>query len=351
MIRNKKFNNRQIKNNLTRRFIAFVIQAVYLAVGIFFPITPAYSHSDHKKESIQKAPQILAPGYKVLDYLPPDPGSYDLPALGQAADGEVLDVHGRPRQLHSLFSDKFIVLSFIYSSCNDVNGCPLATYVLSRLQKPISEQQSFENKVRLISMSFDPANDTPSKLAAYSKNFIKNDFDWQFITTRSETELAPILAAYNQFTQKDYDENGVEIGTLSHILRVFLIDKENRIRNIYSVSFLHADTIINDIQTLLLEDKKVAISAKYTHIKKPTLYNVRKNEKDYTSPYYQTSARSLTDRIGKRVDLLQYVTEIPLGLPKVTTPTDNPITPAKVELGRKLFYDRRLSHNDTLSCA
>jgi len=40
----------------------------------------------------------------------------------------------------------------------------------------------------------------------------------------------------------------------------------------------------------------------------------------------------------------------PLGLPSVTHPTDNPPTQAKIELGRKLFFDRRLSHNNTMSC-
>lgn len=39
------------------------------------------------------------------------------------------------------------------------------------------------------------------------------------------------------------------------------------------------------------------------------------------------------------------------GLPPVPVPADNPLTPAKAELGRKLFMDRRLSHNDTISCA
>jgi cytochrome c peroxidase len=40
-----------------------------------------------------------------------------------------------------------------------------------------------------------------------------------------------------------------------------------------------------------------------------------------------------------------------LGLPPVPFPNDNPPTAAKVRLGRKLFFDRRLSHNGTLSCA
>jgi cytochrome c peroxidase len=41
----------------------------------------------------------------------------------------------------------------------------------------------------------------------------------------------------------------------------------------------------------------------------------------------------------------------PLGLPAVPIPPHNPPTAAKVELGRKLFFDRRLSFNGTMSCA
>jgi cytochrome c peroxidase len=40
-----------------------------------------------------------------------------------------------------------------------------------------------------------------------------------------------------------------------------------------------------------------------------------------------------------------------LGLPPLATPAENPITPEKVALGRKLFFDRRLSPNRTMSCA
>lgn len=40
-----------------------------------------------------------------------------------------------------------------------------------------------------------------------------------------------------------------------------------------------------------------------------------------------------------------------VGLPPVPFPDDNPPTEAKIRLGRKLFFDRRLSHNGTISCA
>lgn len=42
---------------------------------------------------------------------------------------------------------------------------------------------------------------------------------------------------------------------------------------------------------------------------------------------------------------------LPLGIPKPRVPADNPMSAAKVELGRRLFYDKRLSDNLTYSCA
>lgn len=43
--------------------------------------------------------------------------------------------------------------------------------------------------------------------------------------------------------------------------------------------------------------------------------------------------------------------QAPLGLPPVEHPAENPPTAEKVALGRKLFFDRRLSVNGTMSCA
>src|SRR5438270_8523331 len=50
--------------------------------------------------------------------------------------------------------------------------------------------------------------------------------------------------------------------------------------------------------------------------------------------------------IGKPVAI-----KAPLGLPPVPIPADNPPTAQTIALGRKLFYDPRLSKNNTVSCA
>ncbi len=46
-----------------------------------------------------------------------------------------------------------------------------------------------------------------------------------------------------------------------------------------------------------------------------------------------------------------YVWDLPPGFPEPRVPEDNPMSEAKVELGRRLFYDTRLSGNETQSCA
>jgi cytochrome c peroxidase len=42
---------------------------------------------------------------------------------------------------------------------------------------------------------------------------------------------------------------------------------------------------------------------------------------------------------------------IPAGLPPLKVPADNPITPEKVELGKMLYFDKRVSKDETISCA
>jgi cytochrome c peroxidase len=70
----------------------------------------------------------------------------------------------------------------------------------------------------------------------------------------------------------------------------------------------------------------------------------------YESPDYETRSISLLKRAGEAADLLRVLKSTPLGLPPVPIPEDNPVTREKVQLGRKLFFDRRLSLNETMSC-
>ena len=43
--------------------------------------------------------------------------------------------------------------------------------------------------------------------------------------------------------------------------------------------------------------------------------------------------------------------EIPFGFPEFIVPKDNPLTEAKIELGKKLFFEKLLSRDSSISCA
>lgn len=289
----------------------------------------------------------LAAGYSTLPFQPAEPGSYELPVIGPASDGEILTSDHQAKQLHQLMGDKLVLLSFIYAACSDVNGCPLATQVLHKISLQLQKQPELASQLRLLTLSFNPIHDTPEMIRHYGTSFNRGNFDWQFLTTRDEAALQPILEGYQQGVQKNYDAQGRFTGTFSHLLRVYLIDRDKNIRNIYSVDFLHVDTLINDVKTLL--------AAKASAIETPPSINALAgpgdDKRDYQHRDYQTRSLALTQRRGRPAKLITFAQQPPLGLPKLPTPADNPLTPAKIALGRKLFFDRRLSLNNTFSCA
>lgn len=197
--------------------------------------------------------EILAPGWRNLSYTPPAVGSYQLPPITKASDGVVLLEDGAESHLFDLMGDRLVLFSFIYTRCSDINGCPLANAVFHKLQKKLQERPEVARATRLLSMSFDPERDTPEVMREFGEGLGGNGVDWQFLTTRNRDTLQPILDDYGQYTLREYDESGEYTGDFAHMLRVFLIDRDLRVRNIYSVSFLHADILINDLETLLLE--------------------------------------------------------------------------------------------------
>src|SRR4051812_32808770 len=175
------------------------------------------------------------PRDKEYDYDPPAPGSYTLPVLKLAGDGALLDSHGKAINLRDLIHGRITVLSFIYTRCASPKACPYATGVLNQLHRVTQEDPSLAKNMRLLSMSFDPEHDTPERMLAYSAwaNGRASAAEWHFLTTRSEDELHPILEGYGQAVDRNSDSSNPR-GPLNHTLRVFLIDRQGRVRNIYS---------------------------------------------------------------------------------------------------------------------
>ena len=71
----------------------------------------------------------------------------------------------------------------------------------------------------------------------------------------------------------------------------------------------------------------------------------------YESSDYETRSQSLMERVGVAADLYKIATMPQLGVPPIQHPPDNSLSRAGIELGRRLFFDRRLSINKTMSCA
>ncbi|MEM8501368.1 MAG: cytochrome c peroxidase [Pseudomonadota bacterium] len=323
----------------------------------------ALAHSDHTHEDdstpardskpAEKQIEVLAPGYQALRFEAPAAGSYDLPELGIAGNGPVLLSDGQAVQLHDLLGDRYVLLSFIYTQCDDVNGCPLATFVTSKVQNAVMRSNVLRNQVRFVSLSFDPGNDTPQAMRKYGSSFVKPGFDWRFVTTGSLQELDPILAQYDQSVLRELDENGEASGAISHILRVFLIDKQRRFRNIYSTSFLHPTTVLNDLETLVMADAEQAreIEQESNSDQNVSLHGAGDFKGGYDQTAYTTQADSLQQRTGQAMNLLANARKPGLGLPVLPRSELKNLTKDKIELGRTLFFDRRLSLNNTFSCA
>ncbi len=197
--------------------------------------------------------EFRAPGWGALPYEAPPAGSYELPPIKKAADGMVLRSDNSLARLHDLMSDRFVILSFIYTGCADLNGCPLANAVLYKVQSRLRERSELMDAVRLLSISFDPEVDTVEVTHRLEEGVRDDKVEWEFLTTRGQSELQPILNGYGQFVAREFNAHGESTDRFTHLLRVYLIDRELRIRNIYSVSFLHPDILMNDLETLLLE--------------------------------------------------------------------------------------------------
>ena len=187
-------------------------------------------------------------------FTPPTAGSYALPPIQAAPRGRVLDESGRPRSLDEYLSGRITLLSFVYTYCTDAAGCPLAFATLAAVRDRLSVLPE-SLRAQLVSLSFDPEYDTPDVMRMFSKSFdgAAKKPAWHFLTTASRAQLAPLLEGFGQDAAVATEPGGPR--RLDHTLRVFLIDRRSRVREIYSSAYLMPEVIVNDILTLAAEGR------------------------------------------------------------------------------------------------
>jgi cytochrome c peroxidase len=168
-------------------------------------------------------------------------------------DHPVVDADGRPTTLFSLKGDRVAVIAFVYTTCTEAAGCPLSMAVLQRLDRDLAGDPALARAVTLITISFDPDRDTPERMRAMHR-FHAPRSDWRFVTTASPAELEPLLRDFDQPVAKLRFPDGEWSGLFRHVLKVFLVDARNRVRNVYSTGFLNPRLVLNDVRTVLGTD-------------------------------------------------------------------------------------------------
>ena len=224
-------------------------QGAARAIALLAALACAPTSSAHQGEALAEP-----------DFIPPAPGSYTLHRIMAAPDGRVLGIDGRPQPLSRYTRDRITLLGFIYTTCTDPEGCPLAYRVFDALKEAIAARPSLHGKVQFVTLSFDPARDSPDVMRQYAgSRAVEKDggLRWYFLTTRSARELMPLVEGFGQDVRTTYDRSGKRPRReLSHVLKVFLIDRMGDVREIYTSTFLYPRVVLNDIDTLLMEEGK-----------------------------------------------------------------------------------------------
>jgi cytochrome oxidase Cu insertion factor (SCO1/SenC/PrrC family) len=195
---------------------------------------------------------VYGVGRFVPEYAPPKPGTYALPPIDEVADHPLVGSDGRPTTLYALTRDRVAVVAFVYTSCAEATGCPVSTGVLHRLDGEVAAEPALRRRVRLVTLSFDPERDTPARLAS-ARALHEPRTDWAFATAPDEALLGPLLMDFGQPVARLRFDDGRWTGLFRHVLKVFLVDRRHRVRNVYSTGFLHPELILNDVRTVLLE--------------------------------------------------------------------------------------------------
>jgi len=187
----------------------------------------------------------------------PASGSYSLPVIQPGPHGVLLDTEGRDVPLERYTTGRVTLLNFMYTYCSDPVGCPALFSALHDLRQRLLATPALARRVQFVSISFDPVNDTPEAMKNYGGALAlpSQPLRWHFLTSRSVGQLQPILDELGQSTSVQLDNQGKPTRLYYHQVKLFLLDRQGRVREIYSPAFLQPELIYRDIQTLLLENQ------------------------------------------------------------------------------------------------
>jgi protein SCO1/2 len=139
---------------------------------------------------------------------------------------------------------KVCLVSFVFTTCNGT--CPATTHRMGQVQAALDKAGLKDDRVRLLSITLDPARDTADVLRKYMELYDADPANWTFLTGDKE-RVNKVIAAWGMWARPAAN------GQLDHPSRVFLVDKKGRVREIYNLGFFKAAWVLEDIQLLLKE--------------------------------------------------------------------------------------------------
>jgi len=152
---------------------------------------------------------------------------YHVPVPGDAVPNfKLLNQSAKTIDLKS-FRGKVVVMTFIYTRCPLADYCPRMSRNFAQIDKALAEDKTLYAKTHLISVSFDPAYDTPKVLKsygeAYTGKYVNETFQhWDF--------AAPPVVELPRMEQ--FFDVGVtpgEAGQLQHSLSTVVIGKDGKV--------------------------------------------------------------------------------------------------------------------------
>jgi protein SCO1 len=170
---------------------------------------------------------------KIMDLMKPGDAVPDDPLLDQA---------GATRRL-SDWRGQALAVTFVYTRCPLPDFCPALDRRFGELQRAIAEDARLRDRVHLVSVSFDPAHDTPAVIQSHAKARGADPRTWSYLTGTP--------AAIDHFTSRFgvstiADKGSAE--TLTHNLRTAVIDRQGRLLKIHSGNQWTVEALLADLR-------------------------------------------------------------------------------------------------------
>jgi protein SCO1/2 len=175
-----------------------------------------------------------------------DPAMDDsrLAVIQKAADFALTTQDDKPLALADL-KGKVLLVSFVFTTCNGT--CPATTHRMGQVQETLKKRGLLkDDHVRLLSITLDPARDTPDALKRYAKLYDADTASWSFLTGPPDN-VTKIITAWGMWVKPTTN------GQLDHPSRVFLVDRKGQVREIYHLGFLKPPWVVEDVELLLSE--------------------------------------------------------------------------------------------------